>query len=230
MKRFLLVLAAAAATLFALTPKAGAEAIRVAGGVAAGAVCLLTGGTGCTMTGQTIYSGVTTDITTGTNEDLTITPNGTGSVTIGKKLSVRHADVTPQVTFGNSGNAFFTINTAATPAVAIGAGSFGGDGASVQFIWVPVAKTITSPDTTTQPSSHVITLTSAGVATWTPAEANAANGACFRAINISANIITMTDSAGVYEGGVVACALGQYDAVTACYITDRWVEVSCRDN
>lgn len=39
---------------------------------------------GVTTTGQIIYSGVSVDVTTGTNEDFTITPNGTGSVVLGK--------------------------------------------------------------------------------------------------------------------------------------------------
>lgn len=56
-----------------------------------GAALVLTSsfsGTSAALTGQLVFNGVTTDITTGTNEDLTITPNGTGSVILGKNLSL----------------------------------------------------------------------------------------------------------------------------------------------
>jgi len=97
------------------------------------------------------------------------------------------------------------------------------------------ALTISNPtDTTNNPfnngQSSACLVTAAGAAAWTPSETNAVDGLQFECINTGTNVITMTDSAGVYEGGVVACALGQYDAVTFRYIADRWVETGCRDN
>jgi hypothetical protein len=201
-----------------------------AGGVASNLVCLLTGAANCTMTGGIIFSGVTTDISTPGSEDLAISPGG--NVNILRPLRVRN-DLAINVQYGTTGYGYFVFDSTASDIQhRIEGGNFGYTGALAQkAIAVSRARTITSPtDTSTQPNHVNITISSSGVAAWTPSETNAINGECFDAVNSSANAITMTDSAGVYEGGAVPCVLGQYDAVRACYYSDRWVEVSCRDN
>ncbi len=92
------------------------------------------------------------------------------------------------------------------------------------------AKVITSPtDTSTSPvGAFGCRMSSSGGAAWTPSETNAVDGMLFHCINTSANDITMTDSDGVYEGP--GSVVGQWDAVTFQYITDRWVEVAFSNN
>jgi len=60
-------------------------------------------------------------------------------------------------------------------------------------------------------------------------ESGAADGAELTIVNISANTVNISDSAGVTElaGNF---AMGQWDSLSLIYVTDRWVEVSRSDN
>lgn len=72
-------------------------------------------------------------------------------------------------------------------------------------------------------------MSAGGGAAWTPSETGAVDGMFFCCTNTaSGGIITMTDSAGVYEGA--GSALDQWDQVCFEYVTDRWVQRSYSDN
>lgn len=72
-------------------------------------------------------------------------------------------------------------------------------------------------------------MSAGGAAAWTPSETGAVDGMFFCCTNTaSGGIITMTDSAGVYEGA--GSALDQWDQVCFEYVTDRWVQRSYSDN
>jgi hypothetical protein len=93
------------------------------------------------------------------------------------------------------------------------------------------ALTITSPtDTSTQPGTGGTgcLMSSSGAAAWTPSETSAIDGMYVCCVNTGANAITMTTSAGVYQGS--GAVVGQYDTVCMRYISDRWVEQSFKDN
>lgn len=98
------------------------------------------------------------------------------------------------------------------------------------------AVTITATtDTTSIPESTACRISSSGVSNWTPAEqdsgANAAPSGFFACCtNTGTNAITMTESAGVYEGPASASVVGQWDVVCMEYVTDRWVQRSFTDN
>ena len=62
---------------------------------------------------------------------------------------------------------------------------------------------------------------------WTPSETGAVDGMFWCCTNTAAAVITMTESAGVYEG---TCILGQYDAVCFEYVTAQFIQRSCMDN
>jgi hypothetical protein len=88
-------------------------------------------------------------------------------------------------------------------------------------------------DTTAQPNgagSSCRMAAAGGVSAYTPSESNAVDGAFFCCTNTGTNVITMTESAGVYEGPGVASAVGQFDTVCFEYVTDRWVQRSFTDN
>lgn len=87
-------------------------------------------------------------------------------------------------------------------------------------------------DTTTQPNGagSACRMSSTGASAYTPSETNAVDGAFFCCTNTGANVITMTESAGVYEGPATASAVGQFDTVCFEYVTDRWVERSFSNN
>ncbi len=198
-------------------------------GVAQSLVCLVAGGADCTMTGGTVYSGVSVDISTPGAEDLTLAPGGVTATA--KPVRIR-SDTATQLTAGSVGNVFLSVNTGAAvsvPSIAVVAGRFGYDGTGNQVeqcVWR--AKTPVSPtDTTTEPQHRCITLSSTGASAWTPGEANAVNGECFKAINTGTDVITMTASAGQYVGTV---ALGQDDVVEACYQNSRWVQTNTMNN
>jgi len=63
----------------------------------------------------------------------------------------------------------------------------------------------------------------------TISESGAADGAELTIVNISANTVNISDSAGVTElaGNF---AMGQWDSLSLIYVGDRWVEVSRSDN
>ncbi len=222
------ILASALALLLAAPVLAQWGSWGGGGGVSDALVCLLAGP--CTMTTGITFSNVASDLVTPGSEDLTLSPGGVTATA--KPVRVR-SDTATQFTAGSVGNVFFSVNTGAAtsvPTTAIVAGRFGGDGVgnNVQQ-WVPRAKVITSPtDTTTEPGSYFITLTtSSGAAAWTPGEANAVNGECFKAVNTGSDAITVTASAGVYVGTVV---LGLDDVVEACYQGSRWVQMNTQNN
>jgi hypothetical protein len=56
-------------------------------------------------------------------------------------------------------------------------------------------------------------------------EVGATTGQIVHIINMSANAVSVADSAGVQETGG-ALSLGQYDAVSFVYATDRWVQLA----
>lgn len=63
----------------------------------------------------------------------------------------------------------------------------------------------------------------------TMGETLARDGQRITIINVGAQVIDITDSAGVSElsGNIT---LGQYDSITLYYLNDRWIEVSRSDN
>lgn len=65
---------------------------------------------------------------------------------------------------------------------------------------------------------------------WTPAETNAVDGMEFCCTNTGANAVTMTESAGVFEGTAAAAVVGTNDTICMEYVTDRWVQRSFTDN
>ncbi len=94
------------------------------------------------------------------------------------------------------------------------------------------ALAITSPtDTTRTPTSTGSACRMAaagGVSAWTPAESSTVDGMLACCTNTGTNAITMTASAGVYQGP--GSVLGQYDTVCMEYVVDRWVERSYSNN
>lgn len=98
------------------------------------------------------------------------------------------------------------------------------------------ALTISNPtDTSSTPLGSGTTgagtacrMSAAGAAAWTPSETGAVDGMIWCCTNTGANVITMTDSAGVYEGA--ASAVGQWDQVCFEYVTDRFVQRSFSNN
>lgn len=100
------------------------------------------------------------------------------------------------------------------------------------------ALTISNPtDTSSTPLGSGTTgagtacrMSAAGAAAWTPSETGAVDGMYWCCTNTGANGITMTESAGVYEGPATASAVGQWDTVCFEYVTDRFVERSFSNN
>jgi hypothetical protein len=141
-------------------------------------------------------------------------------------LQARTAAAVPFST-GTVGNEYFGVTVGRAIQTAWGVGDFGNPGTlDGKFIIVPRAATIANPtDTTTAPAHAYINMSAGGAAAWTPSETGAESGSYFRATNSGANVITMTNSAGVYEKG--PCAVGQYGSVDFMYFVDRFVQVAC---
>jgi hypothetical protein len=95
----------------------------------------------------------------------------------------------------------------------------------------PLSTAITATtDTTTSPvSSTACRISSTGPSNWTPAETSAVDGMFLTCVNTGTNVITVTTSTGVCECGA-GIALGQWDAVTLQYVSDRWICTDTRDN
>jgi hypothetical protein len=69
---------------------------------------------------------------------------------------------------------------------------------------------------------------SGGAAGWIPSESTAVNGQTHCCTNTGTDTVTLSDSAGVYEG--TTPVLGQWDSVCFQYVTDRWVQLSTSNN
>jgi hypothetical protein len=65
--------------------------------------------------------------------------------------------------------------------------------------------------------------------TVTMTEVGAYSGELMRVVNISANVATVQDTAGVAELAGND-ALGQWDSLSLVYVTDRWVELGRSNN
>lgn len=82
-----------------------------------------------------------------------------------------------------------------------------------------------TPDVTRAPASGStgcrISAASGGQS-WTPAETSAADGMGACCVNTGANSITITASAGVFEGG--GGAVAQWKTICMDYVSDRWVQ------
>jgi hypothetical protein len=64
----------------------------------------------------------------------------------------------------------------------------------------------------------------------TMSETGALQGQQLTIVNVSANAADFADSAGVFETPAGGISLGQYDSVTAIYMSDRWIATSRSDN
>lgn len=88
-----------------------------------------------------------------------------------------------------------------------------------------------TPDSTRTPVSTGTACrfaAASGSQTWRPSETGAVDGMFFCCTNTGANSVTMSESAGVYEG--TAAVVGQWDQICMEYVTDRWVQRSFMDN
>ncbi len=134
---------------------------------------------------------------------------------------------TAAASVGTVGNEYFGVRVANAISTAVTVGDFGNVGSSDgKLIWTPRAATISNPtDSATVPTHGYINMSAGGAAAWTPSETGAESGSIFHATNSGANVITMTNSAGVYEKG--PCAVGQYGTVVFGYFVDRFVQISC---
>jgi hypothetical protein len=81
-----------------------------------------------------------------------------------------------------------------------------------------------TPDVTRAPTAGSACHFSAASAgqSWTPAETNAVDGMGFCCTNTGANSVTITASAGVWEGA--GGAVAQWKTICGDYVTDRWVQ------
>lgn len=218
------------------------------GGVSASLVCLLTGGADCVMTGQiraasgsasTPGFGFASD--TGNNTGwFRVAEDNLGAATNGtERVRISTTAMSNQAATG-SFNITFAAGTSSAPTYAFAgdlvtgvyraaAGEVGLAGPNGHVITPGTARAIGATDTTTQPLSAGCRMSAASAgSTWVPSETGAIDGQFVCCTNTGTNTITMTDSAGVYEGS--GSIVGQWDSVCFEYVTDRWVERSFKDN
>jgi hypothetical protein len=219
-------------------------------GVLSTAVCLLVGGASCTMVGDVIFSGSAAVQPTDNSFEVKDS-NGNVDITISTSTSSQPASIsgpggTGQAKIGfNDNTVQVGTNTTTVTTAVFSAGTLPGSTAMAEGFqvyagkagrWVPgtALVTATPTDTTSTPLGSGSTgagtacrMSSTGVSAWTPSETGAVDGEFFCCTNTGANVITMTASAGVYEG---TAAVGQWDVVCMEYVTDRWVQQSFQNN
>lgn len=84
---------------------------------------------------------------------------------------------------------------------------------------------------TLTPASGYVALTCSDSdgCTITMSETGAIDGTIVRIVNVSANAATFADTSGVSETAG-SFAMGQWDALTLVYASDRWVELARSNN
>jgi hypothetical protein len=177
---------------------------------------------GDTMTGGLTFSGVATDITTGTDQDLTLSPNGTGIVVMGKRISPATAASCNAISMGTSSSGIAIDTSTGTTQICVGSNAFVAATATTTTVGFP--GTTTTLAATTQGTQ----VTTGTPLTWRTPTAIAASGITLPTCSTSADagkIFYVDDSDDANSGAWCGCranSAGTYanvmlhDNTTAC--------------
>lgn len=212
--------------------------------------CATGGGTAPTFTTGTFSSNVTVGGTLGVTGVATFTAQPIFSSTTASRIALTDASK------GIVSNGAITTNAlpkSASSGASLSASAVSDDGTTVtssepvsvtgavttsaQFITTPTAQTVASDGAGTAAAFNIaatvgvvlVTCNDTDGCAGTLLETSAVSGSFLTIVNMSANAVTLADSAGVSETAG-ALSLGQYDSVRYVYASDRWVELSLSNN